>query len=303
VSGTSLSPRYAAPVRIPSPVVVVGAGFLGARVARALQAHGVPVFATSRRPREHAHASALELRALDILRDPVARIREQLDGARAVVLCYSSGGTQDRARVFVDGTSHVLEACAGLPPERVVYTSSTSALPDQDALLDEDCEAWPEHARGRVQREAERAVATTLEAAAIPWLILRLGGLYGPGRELGRIYASNPARMLAGDGMQPTNLIHVDDARRAVLAALAQPPEITGLIHVCADEHTTRREMYAQAAARAGLPAPRWEREPAPDAPPRGKRVDNTKMKRVLGLALAHPAPLLQVEGEGSPSG
>lgn len=305
-------------VKVPSPVAVVGAGFLGARVARALAQAGTSVVATSRRP---ANAQTLgpgiDTRALDISNDSPQRLRDQLADAGAVVLAYSSGGKQDRRRLFIDGGRRIMEACAGLGPglTRVVYTSSTSALPERDAVLDEQCEEWPESERGRIQREAETMVGEVLGAAGIPWIVLRLAGLYGPGRDLGRIYrvhgrvhgrvhSDDPSRVLPGDGMRPTNLIHVDDAVSAVLAALAQPASTTGIIHVCDDEHTPRREMYARVAAAMGAPAPVWAQEAAPDAQPAGKRVDNTKMKRILGVELAHPAHALQVSAEpGSPSG
>jgi nucleoside-diphosphate-sugar epimerase len=147
-------------------------------------------------------------------------------------------------------------------------------------------------------------VGEVLGEAGIPWIVLRLAGLYGPGRDLGRIYRVHPSRVLAGDGMRPTNLIHVDDAVSAVLAALAQPASTSGVIHVCDDEHTPRREMYARVAAAMGGPAPSWAEEAAPDARPVGKRVDNTKMKRILGVELAYPAHMLQVsDASGSPSG
>lgn len=126
------------------------------------------------------------------------------------------------------------------------------------------------------------------EAAGLPWTILRLGGLYGPGRELFRLYRSSPDAALPGDGMQPTNLIHRDDALQAVLAALALPPAVRGVVNVVDDDHSPRREIFARLAAARGQPPPRWEREPAgPTAV--GKRVDNARLKAMLGVVLQHP--------------
>lgn len=280
---------------IPAPVAIVGAGYLGARLARRLAAQAIPVVATSRTASAPAPAPGVQMRALDILRDSPAELRERLDGARAVVLCFSSGGNQDRRRLYVDGGQRIAEACARLQLDRVVYTSSTSALPELDAVLDEDCDAWPESERGRIQREAEDVMVRCFSASAIPWSILRLAGLYGPDRALGRIYRSDPTRVLAGDGMRPTNLIHVHDATTAIVAALGLASTRSGIVQVCDDDHTPRREMYARVAAAAGMPAPRWEVDAAPDARPRGKTVDNTRMKRILGVELAHPTHLLQV--------
>lgn len=230
----------------------------------------------------------IELRALDVLAADEPAIARALAGARALVVCYAPGRDQDRRDLYIAGTRKLLAAAAALPLARLVYTSSTSALPDRDALLTDDCPDWPDEPRGRVQREAEALVIDACEARGLPWTLLRLGGLYGPGRELFRIYRSNPDAALPGDGMQPTNLIHRDDAIQAALAALALPPSVRGTVNVVDDDHAPRREIFARLAAERGLPPPRWEREPAgPTAV--GKRVDNARLKSMLGVVLQHP--------------
>lgn len=218
----------------------------------------------------------------------VPALARALAGARALVVCYAPGRDQDRRDLYVDGTRKLLAAAASLSLARLVYTSSTSALPDRDAVLADDCPDWPDEPRGRVQREAEALVRETCEARGTPWTILRLGGLYGPGRELFRLYKTSPDVALAGDGMQPTNLIHRDDALQAVLAALALPSSVRGVVNVVDDDHTPRREIFARLAAQRGQPPPRWEREPTGPAAV-GKRVDNARLKAVLGVVLRHP--------------
>jgi nucleoside-diphosphate-sugar epimerase len=264
-------------------------------VAVALAATGVPVFATTRSgtwPEEHV-PKGIELRALDVVLATASDLDHVLTGARALVVCYAPGKQQDRRDLYIDGTRRLLAAAATLRPARIVYTSSTSALPDRDAWLDDDCPDWPDDPRGRVQREAEVLVADLCTAADVPWTILRLAGLYGPGRELGRLYRNTTddpgAPPLPGDGMQPTNLIHRDDAVQAVLAALALAPGQRGVINVVDDDHTPRREIFARLAALAGRPPPRWERDP-PGPAAIGKRVGNARLKSLLGVTLQHPS-------------
>jgi nucleoside-diphosphate-sugar epimerase len=271
----------------PSPVVIAGAGFLGAPLAARLAAAGTAVIATTRTGRWPGGVppAGISVRALDTLADPPERVRETLAGAAAIVSCISATGGQDRRAVYVEGTRKLIDAARQLRPARLIQLSSTSALPDRDAVVDEDCADWPEHDRGRIQREAE-ALALSLTADAIPALVLRLAGLWGPGRELFRIYRSDPTGVLPGDGMEATNLVHRDDALAAILAALGRSPPATGLIHVCDDDHRPRRELFEGIARAADLPPPRFER---PAGPARGKRVANERMKRVLGVVLAHP--------------
>jgi nucleoside-diphosphate-sugar epimerase len=282
---------------IPDPIAIVGAGFVGRALADRLRDDGVEVITTTRSTAQDGDAIAL-----DITRDSTEQIADKLAAARGIVLCYSSGGSQDRRQLFLEGGRRVLGACVRIKPARVIYTSSTSALPDRDAWLDEACEEWPTTQRGKIQREAEDLVAGTLGAANIPYVILRLAGLYGPGRDLGRIYRGDPGAVLAGDGMRPTNLIHRDDAVGSIVAALRLPKQTNALVQVCDDDHTPRREMMARVAATLGTGSPRWEADPAPDAQPRGKRVSNARMKQLLGLQLRYPEHLVP-SGADKPPG
>jgi nucleoside-diphosphate-sugar epimerase len=172
--------------------------------------------------------------------------------------------------------------------ERFVWISSTSALPDLDAELDETCAQWPDDPRGRVQREAETVVLEGCARAGVPAFVLRMGGLYGPGRELERVYGRALAEPLAGDGMTATNLVHREDAVAAIVASLSAPADVGGIVHVVDDDHCARREMIDAVAARLGRPAPAWA-EPA-GAAIRGKRVGNARLKAVLGVRLRHPS-------------
>lgn len=210
--------------------------------------------------------------------------------ATAAVLCVAPGRTQDRRALYVDGTRRLLDRWPSGRLHRLVWVGSTSALPDRDAWLDEDTAQWPDSERGRVQRQAEQVVIEHASARGIPWIVLRLGGLYGPGRELDRIYRRRGDDPLPGDGMAPTNLIHRRDAVTAVLAALAAPAEIEGIVHGVDDDHTPRRVMYDRIARQQGQPPLRWAQPASPGAVPRGKRVSNRRLKDWLGVRLWAPS-------------
>lgn len=270
------------------PVAVVGAGYLGRPLALALPR---PVIAVSRSGRPDTWPSGhvpqdITLHALDLVHADPATIADALAPARSLVICIAAGRTQDRRTVYLEGTRRLLDACAGLPLARVIYTSSTSALPDRDGWIDDDEPTRPDDPRGQIQRDAEDLVRARCEQAGWPWLILRLAGLYGPDRELFRLYRDDPGGQQPGDGMQATNLIHRDDALAACLASLALPPHHSAIVNICDDDHRPRRTMFAALALAAGRPEPRWQ---DPAGPPRGKQVRNDRMKQLLGLHLQHP--------------
>ena len=179
---------------------------------------------------------------------------------------------------------------------RVPYKDDWLPLSKVRKLREEWNDGWvfeteqgrPTSPRGAVQRDAEDVVLEHGRRNDIPTLVLRLGGLYGPGRDLGRVYRRRREAPLPGSGNAPTNLIHVDDAVAASLSALAAPAHIGGIVHVVDDDHRSRRAMYDAVAQARGLDPVAWEAAVGPE-PPAGKRVSNARLKLDLGVRLKHP--------------
>lgn len=231
------------------------------------------------------------MRPFDIVTEDHEALVTLLREVDAAAFCFAPSGDQDRAALYVGGAERIARASVEARLGRVVYTSSTSALGSHDGWVDESFEEWPQSPRGRIQRQAELALAEGLRGTGVGWTILRLAGLYGPGRELTRIYhVADEERVRPGDGSEPTNLVHLDDASRSVLAALELRQEESGLIQVCDDDHRTRREVAGALARQNGFGEPKWEEPPRAEA--RGKRVSNERMKRLLRVDLRHPTHL-----------
>ena len=121
-----------------SPVAVVGAGFLGRRVAAELAQRypGRRITATTRSgawdgPPPPRH---VKLEKLDVITDSPAQLTNVLAGSQTLVICFAPGRVQPRNDLYVRGTARLLEASGSI--ERVVYVSSTSALPDREGWLD-----------------------------------------------------------------------------------------------------------------------------------------------------------------------
>ncbi len=97
-------------MQIPSPVAVVGAGFVGRPLVERLAAEGAEVRATTRNGSwDGERPPGVETRPLDLVNDDAETIRFALAGMRSIVLCYSSGGTQDKRRLYLDGGPATLE--------------------------------------------------------------------------------------------------------------------------------------------------------------------------------------------------
>ena len=174
------------------------------------------------------------------------------------------------------------------------YLSTVGVYGDQDGgWVDEDgpVNAVSDRARRRVLAEADWAALGA--ERGVPVAILRLAGIYGPGRNPFVNLAGGTARRIVKPG-QVFNRIHVDDIA-AVLEAAADR-RAGGIFNVADDEPAPPQDVVAFAAALAGYP-------PLPDVPfetaalspmarsfyADNKRVANRRLARDLGVRLAYP--------------
>ncbi len=200
-----------------------------------------------------------------------------------VIHCASSGGgdAADYRAVYRDGLANLIEAFA---PSRVIFTGSTSVYDQQNGeTVDEESPTRPQRETAKVLLEAE---SLALEAGGI---VARLAGIYGPGRSMFlRKFASGSAVLEAG-GERFLNLIHRDDAAKALLH-LADPLIPPGLYNVCDNHPPTQRELYGWISGFFEKPMP--PEGPVDPQRKRGlnnKRVSNQKL-RSTGWAPNYPS-------------
>jgi nucleoside-diphosphate-sugar epimerase len=271
--------------------LIVGCGYLGGRVARLWREQGHSVVAVTR------HAEQAEALARQGLQTFVADVTrpETLAGlpmAETVLFAvgYDPRGGRSRREVYVDGLRNVLDA---LPPgtKRFLFISSTGVYGDAGGQwVDEDWPCRPTSDAGRAMLAAEEVLQS--HHLGPQGIVLRLAGLYGPGR-LPSVNSLRSDAATAVAAQRVVNLIHVDDAAAVVLAAERRaPPPRTYLV---SDGHPVPRRTYL--AEISGLPPPRLVDPAATDAAtataPRrrggDKRVRNARMLAELGVELAYP--------------
>ena len=161
--------------------LIVGCGYLGLRVARRWIAAGHAVAGLVR------ISAAAESLARESVRPIVADVTQPstLRGLPAAdTLLYAVGydpaGGASRSAVYVDGLRAVLDAVS---PEvrRVILISSTGVYAEQGGgWVDESSPCQPSRESGRALLAAEQALAA--HRLGDRGIVLRLAGIYGPGR-------------------------------------------------------------------------------------------------------------------------
>ena len=255
--------------------LVVGCGYLGGRVARLWRQAGDDVYATTRgaRVNELSRAGLQPIR-LDVTHETAMDALPTVD---TVVFAVGRSGTT-MFDIHVKGLRSVLDA---LPAStgRVIYVSSTGVYAQSAGeWVDEESECEPTREGGRACLAGERLLLA--HAHGVNAIVLRMAGLYGSGRvpHASAVAAGGP---IAGSPSAYLNLVHVDDASRAVAAA-ADLESIAGRTYSVSDGHPpTRGEYVDLVARRLGVASPGFE-----GGIDLGKRVRNTRAVDELGLQL-----------------
>jgi nucleoside-diphosphate-sugar epimerase len=274
---------------LPESVLVLGCGYLGSRVAAALRHCGTAVTALTRSP-----GRAEQLRGLGIA--PLVgdwndrRSLATLPACAAVLVAvgYDRRSHRSRHSVYVEGLANALERID--PNVPLCYISTTG-------VYHQDADVWvDERSPCRPQREGARA---HLAAEELLWrrrprgrdVILRLAGLYGPGR-VPRAAEIRSGQPLPVPPRGYLNLIHVDDAARAVLTAWGHPSPAR--CYVVADGHPVLRRQYdAEIARLTGASPPIYLKDETAAGSSRGggsKRIWTARMRRDLLPQLLFPS-------------
>lgn len=265
--------------------VILGCGYVGAAVALQAVARGLHVTALTRNA-----AKAEALRAAGVQAVIVADLASEqwhgqiAGGADFVLNCVSSGGggVDGYRQSYLAGMTSVVawlrqRGAAGA----AVYTSSTSVYPQGGGTRVDESAATGGEERAQVLLATEQ-ILLAAEAAAASRVVLRLAGIYGPGRH--HLLEQVRAGEAAGRAEAHLNLAYRDDIAAAVWAAWSAPAGAR-VYNVADDGAATKGEMVAWLAARLAVALPKFTGAPAGGrrAATPDRIIANDKLKRELG--------------------
>lgn len=285
-------------------VLIAGCGYVGSALARRLVADGGEVWGLKRDPGslpEGVRPVAADVEDPGGLREALGSARgglpPELDGA---VYAVSAGERSDDGyrRAYVDGPANLLRALEdlGVGVGRFLFVSSTAvygegstdAGTDQKEgadWVDETTPEVPDDFRGERLLEGERRCL----AGPFPAVVLRLAGIYGPGRTRLIDSVLRGEAECAEGGPAWTNRIHRDDCAGAIdhLLGLAEPKAVYIGVD---DEPADRCEVLRWLARRLGAPEPELVPEGVlPDRRSGTKRCSNRRLV-ASGYRMIHPS-------------
>ncbi|CAN5898608.1 SDR family oxidoreductase [soil metagenome] len=224
-------------------VLIAGCGYVGSALGTMLAAGGNEVFGLRRDP--SALPQGIGPVALDLTQEiPSDRLPPNLD----YVFYTASADSSDEAAyrsAYVDGPRNLLEVLKDRGDElrRFFFTSSTGVYGQSDGEWVDETSPTEPRMTGRILLEGEREVT----ASPYPTTIVRLAGIYGPGRTRSIVRG---LEIPEADGAPVyTNRIHVDDCA-GVLRDLTHLSEPEGLYLAVDSEPTDRRTVAEWIAVR-----------------------------------------------------
>lgn len=220
-------------------LLLIGHGYLGQAVAREFRENGWDVSATT--------LSGSDGTICCDVGDPADVAL--LPDADFIVHCAASGrgGADAYQRVYLDGCRNLVEKFPGVP---LLFTSSSSVYAQTDgSVVHEDSTTEPNRETGQILLDAENVVL------AVGGLVVRLSGIYGPGRSVILRKFLNGESLIEEDGRRFLNQIHRDDAATAIyhLADLGLRREI---FNVSDSTPLTQLECHEKLAALFSRPLP-----------------------------------------------
>ena len=274
-----------------NPIIIIGCGYIGQLLATQLLKKQIPVRGIVRSETSLAACAEknipCEIKNLD-----KTLVDIDLAEQRVIYLAPPSRSGKTDPRMY-----HFLKAVENHPPEKIVLISTTGVYGDCDgAWIDETASLYPTADRAFRRVDAERQVQQYCNRHALPLVILRVAGIYGPGKiPLQRIKNCTP--IVNQQDSPYTNRIHAHDLTSICEKALSNS-EITGIYNVSDGHPGTMYDYFTGVASAMHMPAPpaislkeaqHQLSEGMLSYMAESRRIDNKKLLRDFDLTLRYP--------------
>jgi nucleoside-diphosphate-sugar epimerase len=268
-------------------LAIIGCGYVGSAVARLWHQAGHEVTVTTTTPAKQQQLQAIASKVAVVTGNDLTGLK-QIVAERDVVLL--SVGSKQRTpetyrQAYLETAQNVVAAIQASPGvKQLIYTSSYGILKDNSgATIDETVTVEPKDEFSAILHQTEQELLSVSESDRT--CILRLAGIYGPQRELIKIFRRVAGSTRPGSGREYTNWIHLEDIVRAIDFVRAK--QLQGIYHLNSDEVLTLKEFFERLFSAHNLPPVTW------DSSQTSTRTSNIKLSNQkiedAGFKLAHP--------------
>ena len=273
-------------------IAIIGCGYVGTAASRYwYQQKTHSVTATTTREERVTELQEVASQVLVMKGDDSQAVKSLLQNRDTVVLSIAPiSARQVDAEVYretyIPTAKNLITALQETPSvKQLIYLSSCSVYGNQKGeWVDENSPVDTNGEYNQVLCEAEQLLLNSA-SEDVKITILRLGGIYGPKREITKRFARIAGKTMPGSGATFTSWIHLDDII-AAMDFLCQR-RLGGIYNLVNDFNLTIRELSDKVCLREGLEKILWD-DTKPSYRFLNARVSNEKIK-AAGYKLIHP--------------
>lgn len=257
-------------------VLIIGCGYVGEHIGLALKNQNVVVTAKTPSSVERLKAHFQNVEQLDT--SDQHKLDQLIQKHDTIIITLAAPDAYSYEKTYLNTAKNIASTLERSPHvKQLIYTSSTSVYGEHHGnAVDEDSPLLAHSHQGKILIETEKTYLS-LSTPNRHVCIFRLGEIYGCGREIELKVKAYQHKKAPGDGLNTTNMTHVEDITQAALFAMEN--NLQGIFNLVDDDHMTRYDLYQKVCQLHGLPNVEWD--PNLQTPHSSKKIVlNDKIKK-----------------------
>ncbi|MGB3692255.1 MAG: SDR family oxidoreductase [Spirulinaceae cyanobacterium] len=265
-------------------ITILGCGYVGKAVANKWNAAGHNLTVTTTTPEKVTELEKVAQKVVVLKGDDLPALTKLIADQETILFSIGAKKRTVAAyqEAYLNTAKNLVTALENSSTvKQLIYTGSYALYGDQKGeWIDETAPLVPENEYGQILAETEQVLLNT----NLPVCIFRLGGIYGPGREIIKIFRSLAGTTRPGTGEDAANWIHLDDIVSAL--ELARAKKLAGIYNLVNDVPLTKKQLLDKICNKHDLAPVSWSNSPDYTSP-YNARLSNQKIKDA-GLKLIH---------------
>ena len=272
---------------------VIGSGYVGTAVAMRMKRAGLPITATTRSVENVRELRGLmdDVRQLDIT-DPDLDLSFLADLQSLLISVAPTRQNDGYSDVFARGMRNLVGALRRRPstqPLHITYISSVSVYGDRQGEEVWEYSALDSDSQVNSMLATAEELMLDIDRPDTSICVLRLGGIYGPGRDMVGMIREAAGQQVSKNGNAINAWSGLVDIARGVQFASDQ--KLIGIYNLVDDMQLSRRELSTLICDQDGLPPVLWSYSSGENERSMNARVSNQKIKDA-GFKLMSPSML-----------
>lgn len=268
-------------------IAIIGCGYVGYAVSKYWHAKGnFHLTVTTTNPERIPVLETVGQRVIVTPGNNIENLKNVLKNQEVVLLSVGAKNANSYEETYLETAKTLVSILPKFPNiHQVIYTSSYSIYGDRNGVwVDEESPPAPANRNSQLLRKTED-ILLSVNNDNTRVCILRLGGIYGPGRELVKIFGRAAGTTRPGNGEDITNWIHLDDIVGTM--EFAREHRLEGIYNLVDDSHLTHKQLLDNVMTKNNLPNVIWDANNK-STRPYNAWVSNQKLKDA-GYQLIHP--------------